>query len=86
MSEKFLVDIKQNRWSEYLTKDRHYDYFDNFWDHCQKVAAKNKWLTITVANYELKSLGGKLIQTKTQGWYLRWDNEVSHTMFVLKWS
>jgi hypothetical protein len=51
-----------------------------------RAAEKNNWQPITVANYELKPLGGKLIQTSTQGWYLRWDEEASHTAFVLRWS
>jgi len=25
-------------------------------------------------------------ESSTQGWYLRWDKETSHTMFVLKWN
>ena len=61
-------------------------YFDNFHRHCAKIAQDYDWLPITAINRELKPLGGKLIQTKTQGWYLRWDDELSHTMFVMKWS
>ncbi len=60
-------------------------YFDNFYKHCQSIANNTDWLLETVANYELKP-HGKLIKTKTQGWYLRWDDEKYHTMFVLKWS
>jgi hypothetical protein len=61
-------------------------YFDKFWKHCMEVASANDWAPITVANHELKPLGGKLITTSTQGWYLRWDDEANHTFFVLKWS
>ena len=79
MTDKFCVDInaRTGRWPE---------YFDNFWKHCGTVARANKWMPATVANYELKPLGGRLIQTRTQGWYLRWDDERSHTVFVLRWS
>lgn len=80
VTDKFIVNVGttwQTKWP---------DYFDNFWKHCMDVAITNDWRPITVANYELKPLGGKLITTKTQGWYLRWDNEESHTFFVLKWS
>lgn len=86
--ERFRVDVKMNDRSWWTNSDRQRkpDYFDNFWKHCDKIARKNRWLTITVVNYELRPFGGKLIQTKTQGWYLRWDTEAAHTMFVLKWS
>lgn len=80
MSDKFRVDVP-GLWAEPWPT-----YFDNFWTACMRAAEKNDWQTITVANYELKPLGGKLIQTRTQGWYLRWDSEASHTAFVLKWS
>lgn len=61
-------------------------YFDNFYGYCKEVAWVNNWVVDTVCNYELKPLGGKLIKTSTQGWYLRWDDEKQHTLFVLKWS
>lgn len=61
-------------------------YFDNFFRHCKDIAEANSWMPITVMNYQLKPMGGKLIMTKTQGWYLRWDKEASHTAFVLKWA
>ena len=80
MSEKFCVDVGS------LWKTPWPAYFEKFWHECNRVAELNNWLPITVANYELKPLGGKLIQTKTQGWYLRWDTESAHTVFVLKWS
>lgn len=80
MSDKFCVTITQGMW-----KDRWPDYFDKFYKHCQQIAVKGKYNIGTVINYELRPLGGKMIQTKTQGWYLRWDNEASHTAFVLKW-
>lgn len=41
---------------------------------------------MTVINHQLKPMGGRLITTSTQGWYLRWDEEKSHTAFVLKWT
>jgi hypothetical protein len=78
--ERFIVPVGK-LWIEPWPK-----YFNNFWLHCGEVAVKNDWRPITVANYELKPLGGKLIQTSTQGWYLRWDDEKSHIFFILKWS
>lgn len=80
MTDKFRVDIGslwQNPWPV---------YFENFWEDCQMTARANGWAPITVANYRLRELGGKLVQTKTQGWYLRWDEEASHTAFVLRWA
>jgi len=63
------------------------NYFRNFYNYCEDKAYGSSWPPpLAVANYELRPLGGKLIKTSTQGWYLRWDNETSHTMFVLKWS
>ena len=64
---------------------RDYDWFSKFYNHCAEIADQNGWDTDTVANYNLKP-HGKLIKTKTQGWYLRWDNERYHNFFVLKWS
>ena len=80
MADKFRVDVGIP-WKEEWPV-----YFDNFLKHCQNIARKNGWTTVTVANYELRPTGGRLITTKTQGWYLRWDNEASHTAFVLRWS
>ncbi len=80
MTDKFRVDIP-GLWSQPWPT-----YFDNFWMACRDKAAEHNWETITVANYELKPLGGKLIRTSTQGWYLRWDKEENHTFFVLRWS
>jgi len=80
MPDKFRVDVG-GLWDKPWPA-----YFENFWIHCGEVANNNDWQPITVANYELKPLGGKLIQTSTQGWYLRWDEEASHTAFVLRWS
>jgi hypothetical protein len=78
--ERFIVPVGR-LWAHPWPK-----YFDNFWNTCSVTARLNGWAPITVANYELKPLGGKLIQTQTQGWYLRWDKEESHTFFVLRWS
>lgn len=80
MSDKFIVSIPR-LWSDPWPK-----YFDNFYKHCRDIAHANDWETGTVMNYQLKPLGGRLVATKTQGWYLRWDKEASHTAFVLKWS
>lgn len=80
MPDKFRVSIPR-LWSEPWPK-----YFDNFHNHCQRIAHANGWGVGTVMNYELRPLGGRLITTKTQGWYLRWDDEKQHTMFVLRWS
>lgn len=79
MLEKFRVDIGRPWQAPWPT------YFENFYHHCQEIATKNEWHIDTVTSYELKP-HGKLIKTKTQGWYLRWDNEKYHNMFVLKWS
>lgn len=80
IEEKFIVKVG-SLWQEPWAR-----YFENFWAHCTDIAQENDWSTATVANHQLKPLGGRLIQTKTQGWYLRWDEEQSHTFFVLKWS
>ena len=79
MTDKFRVDIPG------LWKEPWPTYFDNFWMTCRDEAAEHNWETITVANYKLKP-HGKLIQTSTQGWYLRWDDEKYHTHFVMRWS
>ena len=80
MPDRFRVEIPG------LWREPWPTYFDRFWSHCRDKATANDWQTITVANYELAPLGGRVIQTRTQGWYLRWDNEASHTAFVLRWS
>lgn len=80
MSDKFRVYVG-TPWKEPWA-----EYFQHFYLHCQYIATKNKWVLDTVLNYELKPLGGRLIKTKTQGWYLRWDEEANHTAFVLRWS
>ena len=61
-------------------------YFVNFVDHCNDRARHTGVIVEVIINHELKPLGGKLIKTSTQGWYLRWDKESSHTFFILKWS
>lgn len=81
MSDKFCVTITKGMW-----QDNWPDYFDKFYHHCQRIAIKNGWMHIAVMNNELRPMGGRLIQTKTQGWYLRWDTEAAHTLFVLRWS
>jgi hypothetical protein len=78
--ERFIVPVGR------LWADPWPQYFENFWAHCGSIANENDWNQLTVANYELKPLGGKLIQTSTQGWYLRWDDEKTHAFFILKWS
>lgn len=80
MPDKFRVDVG-GLWNKPWPA-----YFDKFYLHCNQVAAENNWNVDTVANYQLKELGGRLIKTSTQGWYLRWDKESSHTAFVLKWT
>jgi hypothetical protein len=85
MSDKFCVDV-HTRWYRFIGTEHKENYFDRFYDYCVKVADENGWAPITVANYQLRPLGGRLIQTKTQGWYLRWDTEAAHTMFLLRWS
>ena len=81
MPKKYRVPITQGYFA-----DRWPGYFDRFFTHCKEIADANGWMPITVMNTKLRPIGGKLIMTKTQGWYLRWDNEASHTAFVLKWS
>jgi len=81
MPDKFRVPILKSYWNDDSPK-----WFDNFLEHCQEIARQNGWSPATVMNYQLRPLGGKLIITKTQGWYLRWDKESSHTAFVLKWT
>jgi hypothetical protein len=81
MTDKFRVPILKNYWNDDVPS-----YFDNFLLHCQEIARQNGWSPATVMNYQLRPLGGKLIITKTQGWYLRWDKESSHTAFVLRWT
>ena len=75
MPDKFRVDL--TNWP---------DYFENFVMHCNDIADKNNWDVRTVMDYQLRPMGGKVIKTSTQGWYLRWDEEKQHTMFVLRWS
>lgn len=80
MPDKFCVTVTRGLW-----QDQWPDYFDKFHRHCSKIAMENDWLPITVMNRQLYP-HGKLIQTKTQGWYLRWDEEKYHTHFVMRWS
>jgi hypothetical protein len=81
VDNKFRVTLSRGRW-----KDPWPDYFDNFYCYCQNVANDNNWNLESVVNRKLKPLGGRLIITSTQGWYLRWNDEKAHTLFVLKWS
>ena len=80
MPDKFRVDVGTPWLQPWAT------YFENFYHHCQNIAIENDWHIDTVINTQLKPLGGKLIKTKTQGWYLRWDEVQNHTFFVMKWS
>lgn len=79
MPNKFRVNLGKP-WSEVWPP-----YFENFYKTCQTIAHANDWQAITVCNHKL-SPHGKLIQTSTQGWYLRWDDAKYHTDFVLRWS
>lgn len=79
--DKFRVLITKG-----IFRDPWPNYFDRFWRDCREKAKEGGWDPLQVANYELRPLGGKLITTSTQGWYLRWDKEESHTFFILKWS
>ncbi len=79
MPDKFRVDVG-TPWKKPWPK-----YFNNFHKHCKNIAYDNGWNPDTVMNYELKP-HGRLIKTSTQGWYLRWDDEKYHTLFVLRWS
>jgi hypothetical protein len=90
MSDKFIVNLAGTAGLAY-DWDRGWDnYFRNFYEHCEKIASRgdgeSPWRVTTVMNNKLRPLGGKIIQTKTQGWYLRWDNEASHTAFLLRWA
>lgn len=83
MPDKFRVPITKGLW-----QDPWPNYFNNFYMHCQDKASSiglKGVLLDTVINHELKP-HGRLIKTKTQGWYLRWDDEKYHTAFVLRWS
>ena len=80
MTDKFRVSVG-HPWDGFDP-----GYFKKFWIHCIDIAKANGWAPITVANHQLRPLQGKLITTRTQGWYLRWDEEKYHTMFVLRWS
>jgi hypothetical protein len=85
MPDKFSVNVTKGS-----GQDPCPNYFDNFYKYCQTKAdriTKNSSMDIIdiVIKYELKP-HGKLIKTKTQGWYLRWDDEKYHTYFVLRWS
>ena len=75
MTDKFRVSIPYY-WPE---------YFENFLKYCTVIAEANDWQITTTINYQLKP-HGRFIQTKTQGAYLRWDNEKYHTEFVLRYS
>ena len=81
MPERFCVPITCGNFGEKWPT-----YFENFFRHCNEIAEANGWMPITVMNHQLKPYGGKLIMTKTQGWYLRWDTESAQTAFVLKWN
>jgi hypothetical protein len=83
MEDKFCVTVyhSNNGNSGYTPT-----YFNRFLQHCNRIAKENDWNPDTVVNYQLKPMGGRLIKTKCQGWYLRWDAEASHTAFVLRWS
>lgn len=78
MQDKFCVTLSRhsNEWPTYFVK---------FYITCDQIAYKNKWHVETVINRHLKP-HGRLIVTKTQGWYLRWDDEKYHNLFALKWS
>ena len=80
IEEKFRVNVGR------LWMEDGPGYFDRFWTHCQHIARENGWAPMTVANHQLRPWGGRLITTKTQGWYLRWDEESSHTAFALRWA
>lgn len=82
MSDKFCVTVVR---SAFVDSEDWSSYFLNFYKHSLNIAYDNGWQSSTVMNYQLKP-HGKLIQTSTQGWYLRWDDEKYHTHFVLKWS
>jgi hypothetical protein len=88
LADYYRVDVVKSNWSNQWPA-----YFRNFYVHCQdrvnelnlKGTHGSDVLLETVINYELKP-HGKLIKTKTQGWYLRWNDEKYHTAFVLRWS
>jgi len=80
INDKFCVTVTTGRFGAEWPS-----YFTNFVSHCNKIADKNGWPVVSVINHQLKPWKGKLIQTSTQGMYLRWNKESSHTMFVLRW-
>jgi cyclophilin family peptidyl-prolyl cis-trans isomerase len=77
--DKFRVPIPS------LWKETWPQYWANFVDYCNNRARYTGVVVEKIINQELKPLGGKLIKTSTQGWYLRWDKEENHTFFVLRW-
>ena len=91
MPDKFRVTLTKGMW-----QDPWPEYFDKFLKHCQdeadgysEVLPDTEYnyedIVGSIINHELKP-HGRLIKTKTQGWYLRWDDAKYHTAFVLKWS
>ena len=85
MPDKFRVHLRPPKTASSQWPEPWPGYFYNFYQHCVGLAAPNGWEVETVKNHQLRP-HGRLIQTKTQGWYLRWDDEKYHMMFVLKWS
>ena len=80
IKDKFRVKVTNGAFQDWP------EYFSKFWADCRAKGRAGGWSPLQVANHELRPLGGKLIITSTQGWYLRWDEEKNHTAFVLKWS
>lgn len=83
IADKYIVQLRVNNGPGGAHTP---ESFDNLYWHCFDVAKQNGWVHDTVMNYELRSLGGRLIRTKTQGWYLRFDDAAGYTAFTLKWS
>jgi hypothetical protein len=76
----YRIKVTQGSW-----KDPCPCYFDNFYKDCFKKSKERNWNIDIVVEHELRP-HGLLVKTETQGWYLRWDDEKYHNMFLLKWS
>jgi hypothetical protein len=61
------------------------DWWENFLNHCNDIADANDCEIIKVINQQLKP-HCKFIETSKKGAYLRWDDTMYHTEFVLRWS
>lgn len=80
MKTKFIYRLPDPNWS------RPPEWWGSFMEYCQITAFINNWLWITVANYELRQFGGRLIMPKANPYYLRFNDESGFTAFLLRWA